>query len=562
DGDPQPWATDIISRFHDTYRARSVSGYGLHILCLAKLPGSKGRNFYVPNAPTDPAGKRAQLGLFDRGRFFALTGQLYQQSPLALADHQASVDWLLGWAQRQRRKTRPPQESSNIELPDSDIIERARKARNGAKFTRLWAGEWGPDYGSQSEADLALCCMLTFWCGPDRSRVDALFRQSGLAREKWSEREDYRERTIEAAIEQTKEFYDPKIRRPCSAGTSVRSAHLDPDTLPEIWVGARQLPAITAEVLAALQAANAPPELFVRSGRMVAVVRDERDRHVIGEVSESALRGRMARTGFYYKLSKDEERIECAPPLDVVRDILALPPAEWKFPPLEALVEAPCLRPDGTICDRPGYDPPTFLFYAPAPGLLVPDIPLSPMIDDVETAVKLLDSAIGEFPFSNEASRANTIASILTPLVRPAIDGPTPLALYDAPQAGTGKSLLAEVVATIATGRPAETFSAPTDPEEMRKKITTALVTGTSIVVIDNVIRTLDSDALCMALTSPTVADRMFRTFDKMVLPVRCAWIATGNNLQLGGDLPRRCYWIRLDAKDSKPFRRTGFRHP
>ena len=48
---------------------------------------------------------------------------------------------------------------------------------------------------------------------------------------------------------------------------------------------------------------------------------------------------------------------------------------------------------------------------------------------------------------------------------------------------------------------------------------------------------------------------------DKMVLPVRCAWIATGNNIQLGGDMPRRCYWIRLDAKDSQPFRRTGFRH-
>jgi putative DNA primase/helicase len=71
----------------------------------------------------------------------------------------------------------------------------------------------------------------------------------------------------------------------------------------------------------------------------------------------------------------------------------------------------------------------------------------------------------------------------------------------------------------------------------------------------------LDSDALCMALTSPTIADRMFRTFDKLLLQVRCAWIATGNNIQLGGDMPRRCYWIPLDAKNSQPFRRTGFRH-
>src|ERR1019366_2314257 len=165
-----------------------------------------------------------------------------------------------------------------------------------------------------------------------------------------------------------------------------------------------------------------------------------------------------------------------------------------------------------------------------------------------------------DFPFANKASRANAIASMLTPVVRPAIDSPTPLALYDAPQAGTGKTLLAEVVPIISTGRAAETFSAPNDPEEWRKKITTALSTRTTMVVIDNVVRRLDSDALCMALTATTISDRQFRTFDRIVLPVKCAWIATGNNIQLGGDMPRRCSWIRLDARESQPSRRTGFR--
>ena len=331
--------------------------------------------------------------------------------------------------------------------------------------------------------------------------------------------------------------------------------------LPEILVSARQLPAITKDALAALQSANDPPQLFARGGRMVAVTRDERERHVIADTNEASLRGRMARSGFYYKLSRNGERIECAPPLDAVRDLLALSPSEWKFPPLEALAEAPFLRPDGSICDRPGYDRQTCLYYAPTAGLRLIEIPEFPMRDHVEFAVELVDSAIGDFPFVDAVSKANAIASMLTPLVRPAIDAPTPLALYDAPQAGTGKTLLAEVLALIATGRAAETFSAPTDPEEWRKKITTALSTGTSVVVIDNVIHRLESDSLCMALTATTVSDRQFRTFDKLVLPVKCAWIATGNNIQLGGDMPRRCYWIRLDAKQSQPFRRTGFRH-
>ena len=553
------WAKDIVDRFQNTYRAVSVSGGGLHILCRAVLPG-KGRNFNVPGGPTDPGGKRAQIGLFDRTRFFALTGRTYQQSSLDLADHQETIDWLIGLMRRERW-TKPKSMAAPESVPaDSEIIERARRAKNGAKFERLWAGDWQSDYGSQSEADLALCCILAFWCGPDPSRIQLLFGQSGLARDKWSEREDYRQRTVQSAIEQTKEFYRARRSRPSAAASSGTDEPV-PGLLPEIWVGARQLPAITAEALAAIQQANAPPELFVRSGRMVAVIRDERDRHVIAEVSEAALRGRMARSGFYYKLSKDGERIECAPPLDVVRDILALSPAEWKFPPLEALIETPFLRLDGTVCTRPGYDQATYLFYAPAPGLDLPEIPDAPMVDDVDVMLDLIDSAIGDFPFVDPASKANAIASMVTPVVRPAINSPTPLALYDAPQAGTGKTLLAEVVAMIATGRAAETFSAPTDPEEWRKKITTALASGTGVVVIDNVNYRLDSDALCSAITATTVSDRVFRTFERIVLPVKCAWIATGNNVQLGGDMPRRCYWIRLDAKQSKPFHRTGFKH-
>ena len=102
-GDPQPWAAEVIARFENTYRAYSQSGSGLHVLCHAVLPG-KGRNFYLPDGGTDGAGKRAQIGIFDRRRFFALTGKLYRQSPLELADHQQNVEWLLGLMQRGRPK--------------------------------------------------------------------------------------------------------------------------------------------------------------------------------------------------------------------------------------------------------------------------------------------------------------------------------------------------------------------------------------------------------------------------------------------------------------------------
>ena len=84
--------------------------------------------------------------------------------------------------------------------PDAAVISRARRARNGALFEMLWSGNWRGRYGSQSEADLALCGLLAFWCNGDPTRVDALFRQSGLYRAKW-DRADYRRWTLARACQ-------------------------------------------------------------------------------------------------------------------------------------------------------------------------------------------------------------------------------------------------------------------------------------------------------------------------------------------------------------------------
>lgn len=77
---------------------------------------------------------------------------------------------------------------------------------NASKVTMLWSGNWRAlGYDSQSNADLALCSIIAFWCNredpaPDPDRIDRLFRRSGLMRDKW-ERQDYRDRTILIAID-------------------------------------------------------------------------------------------------------------------------------------------------------------------------------------------------------------------------------------------------------------------------------------------------------------------------------------------------------------------------
>ena len=279
--------------------------------------------------------------------------------------------------------------------------------------------------------------------------------------------------------------------------------------LPQIIVTNRPLPAITAEALAALRIANAPPELFVRSGVLARVRCDKRGRPVIDDVDAGILRGRMARTGFWYRTNQNGDLRHIPPPDDVVKDLLAL--GAWPFPPLEALTETPALRPAGTILDRPGYDPATGLYYLPPQGFTAPAIPSHPSHAEVRAAVDLIEEAIGEFPYADAASKANTWALLLTPILRPAIRGNTPLALIDKPQAGTGASLLAELVALLATGRQAAMMTAPNNDEEWRKKITAALSEGSTVITIDNVEGVLVSAALAAALTSSTWKDRISR---------------------------------------------------
>src|SRR5262249_30619149 len=81
------------------------------------------------------------------------------------------------------------------------------------------------------------------------------------------------------------------------------------------------------------------------------------------------------------------------------------------------------------------------------------------------------------------------------------------------------------------------------------------------MVVYDNVVHQIKSAQLSKALTAEIWADRILGRNASVSLPVNCSWIATGNNIRLGGDIPRRCYWVQMDAKCARPSERTGFRH-
>jgi hypothetical protein len=91
-------------------------------------------------------------------------------------------------------------------VTDDHILTKARNSKAGPKFARLWNGDTSEYDGDDLRADAALCAHLAFWAVKDPERMNSLFRQSKLYRDKW-EREDYRGRTIEYAIEHCTNVY-------------------------------------------------------------------------------------------------------------------------------------------------------------------------------------------------------------------------------------------------------------------------------------------------------------------------------------------------------------------
>lgn len=187
------------------YTELSPSGQGLRIFCKAaglKFDKSK---YYI---------KKGNLEIYVPGytnRFLTVTGNTILDEPLLIDCTDALQAVLDKYMIRTQSKSQNASErvSEPLTLSEEEILSKAINSKQGQKFADLYSGNYHSYYSSQSEADLALCTMLAFWCQKDAAAIDSLFRKSGLFREKW-EREDYRESTLNRAISLTRDTYSPK----------------------------------------------------------------------------------------------------------------------------------------------------------------------------------------------------------------------------------------------------------------------------------------------------------------------------------------------------------------
>jgi len=365
------------------------------------------------------------------------------------------------------------------------------------------------------------------------------------------------------------EYDEPTEESPGTPGEEqAETPRADPVERVDVDVSHGDLNRVGARVLAAMDKGNEPERIFVGpTGEIARIVRSVEDTAIIQALTEHVLRYEAQRMVRPTKPGTGTIKIpvETALPLDVVRNMSAR--EAFPFPPVQRVVNHPIFgdRSFDSFRVDAGYSPAARAYVSPDPGFSLPQpISRNPSRDEIAWAVEgMVDEWLFDFPFVGDADRAHAVAYFLLPFVRNLIEGATPHHLFDAPGAGTGKGLLQSELSSPAKGRGgAASMAQPETDDEMRKKITSALMRGETHFVLGNVSRTIDSASLSEAMTTPVWTDRILGGNTTITAPVHLIWASTGNNIALSPEQARRSVRIRMDAETDRPFERTGFKHP
>lgn len=242
------------------------------------------------------------------------------------------------------------------------------------------------------------------------------------------------------------------------------------------------------------------------------------------------------------------------PPLKIASHLLARPD-RWTYPDLVGVIETPTLRKDGSLLVDEGYDSASGLLFD-ANGVEFPEIKNEPTRADAEAALDFLKVPFKDFPFINDASRSVALSAALTILVRRTLRS-APAHGTTAPTMATGKTLLLNTVSMIATGREPSFMSQGKDGEEDEKRLLSVLLKGDAMLVIDNIARPVEGDALCTILTEAQWQCRRLGVSETVTVPTNCLITMSGNNLTFKGDMTTRAVLCRMDAKVERPEERA-----
>ncbi|KAA0744030.1 DNA primase [Bacillus sp. AY1-10] len=201
DGDLSELAQEIMN-IVPSYTEYSPSRNGIHIIVKGKLPlRGPGTGKKVPSIG---------LEVYRHSRYFTFTGASINDNSV-----EESTENLKILFQKYIEKKKVPaapktpsvsRESYISNLSNSELWERMFNSKNGRAIRDLFCGML--INSDHSSTDMALANHLAFWADKDAVKMDSMFRESALIRDKWdkphsSDGRTYGQMTIEKAIEST-----------------------------------------------------------------------------------------------------------------------------------------------------------------------------------------------------------------------------------------------------------------------------------------------------------------------------------------------------------------------
>lgn len=594
-----------------SYAELSQSGKGIHILVRGKLPPNSGHK-----------NSSESVEIYARARMCAFTADVlpgYTQ----IADGQIAVNrFLARYFPKKPPKTEKRKTSSTgSAITDAPTLwEKMFTSKSAPKIRKLYDGdpsdyldrEGKPD---DSSADQALCSYLAWWTNCNRPLMDTMFRESGLYRsDKW-ERDSYRDPTLDFAIAHCEGGYQApgdKItledilgkldqiklgiegtplgdqigyltgqeRRAVASAMKVKGL-MDFNAAQALVarcykeIGKRKTEALKGDrpmietveqpldMLreAAIKALNeatgrrpAYPVLYTYSNELTRIVRGENAHYRMQNLAEGALPGLLADVALWTYKGQPMQ----PPPKSVVGAVYHR--GGWDFPVLEKVVHHPTFAPNGNLSTQEGYSRDTGLFYSG--GVTLGDT--APTPGNVEAAKQLIQVELyGDFPFVDDASKANMLAGFLLPYMYPLIDDITPCHVGDAPTQGTGKTKALNLISLVSDGESAKPIAACIAEDDWRKSLSSALREGRNYIFIDNIPtgQGLDSPSFSSYITSKRPSERLLGHSEHMHLKNNAIWLASGNNFTGSAEALRRSIWIRMDANMEHPENRDKWKH-
>jgi|AKVG01.1.fsa_nt_gi primase-polymerase (primpol)-like protein len=224
-GETEEWAEYIIDTVA-SYTEISVSGTGHHILVEGAL--SSGQTNKADIESTLDAYDDAEVEMYDDVRHFSFTGNHVEGTPQTIEPRHKEIleiheEYLANDDESEEIEVDLNSDPIELDdepeddekLSDKELIEKIKDSNQGQKFKELFEQGSARSYGGdKNRRDQALMNILAYWTQKDPVRMERLFYQSNAwgnrDYNKWDGRKDYRERTIETALQSVDEVYEPK----------------------------------------------------------------------------------------------------------------------------------------------------------------------------------------------------------------------------------------------------------------------------------------------------------------------------------------------------------------